>query len=155
MVDILMAPLPEFRFSFSRLLREPKVVAAAADTRPVLLDRRDGPDLVLLNREADERNRSGMAYAAQVMDAMLADSSEPIETKMERAFPWAKFLTEKGKTDFTEELVSTTRACAHLGSFVSLAQTVAAWKSTAEAYEAGWDNVEYDWLDEPVAVARP
>ena len=55
---------------------------------------------------------------------------------------------------FADELVATARACASVQQFEPLLAEVAAWRSTAQAYAAGWDKVEVDWLDEPDDVTR-
>jgi len=154
MSTLTLAPPPVDRFSFSKLLREPKVVTAIADKRPVYLDRRNAPDLILMSQKADEDNRTGIDLATSVIKLMIP-SAEPIRARAENIFPWVRFLPEGDITEFADDLFKTTRACATLGNFGALTQIVHEWKCSAEAYEYGWDKTEYDWLEHPIPVPRP
>lgn len=139
------------------MLRSPNEVAAATANGGVLLTRRDGDDLVLSSARTEQRNRSGLEFAASVVAAAVADWPGSFAHRLHQPFPWMTFLTEAEQEQFAADLVSVARACAALGRFEQLALTVRQWKSTSEAYASGItaNGSEIEWLDAPSAVERP
>ncbi|MDR2702993.1 MAG: type II toxin-antitoxin system Phd/YefM family antitoxin [Cellulomonadaceae bacterium] len=148
-------PLIGRHIKFSDLSRASKSVAEATENGPVFIERRNGQNLVLLREEDMEADRRGLEIAAEVIGVLSTDRSELIPEHLERAFPWSKFLNDDELKEFSEEVITATRACASVAKFAMLASTVAAWKSTAEAIAAGWDRSEPNLLPHPVQLERP
>jgi hypothetical protein len=140
---------------FSDLSRDSKAVAAATDRGPVTITRRDGEPLVLMRKADADANRAGLALAAQVVAVAVSQWPDSFAARLREPFPWMAFLSSEAQERFASELVDTARACASVAQFEPLATVIHAWRSTAEAYAAGWDRDEYEWLDEPVEAKRP
>jgi hypothetical protein len=140
---------------FSDLSRDSKAVAAAADRGPVTITRRDGEALILIRKSEVDADRAGLALVAQIIAVAVADPPGSFATRLRGPFPWMQFLSGAAQEQFAAELVDTARACASIAQFEPLATVIHAWQSTAEAYAAGWDAEEYEWLDTPGEVERP
>jgi hypothetical protein len=50
---------------------------------------------------------------------------------MAEAFPWTRYLSEQGQTEFLSELVVVLAACSELDTLVPFTQMLAEWKDTA------------------------
>ena len=150
-----MTPVVQQTVQFSELSRNSRAVAEAADRGPVTVTRRDGEPLVLMRKALDDANREGLAMASQVVAAAVSAWPDPFVERLHAPFPWMRFLPVSEQQQFADELVQTARACASVQQFEPLLAEVAAWRSTAEAYAAGWDKAAVDWLDAPVDVTRP
>jgi hypothetical protein len=153
MSTVIVSPLR--RFKFSDLSRASKSVSAAADAGPVVIDRRDGDELVLMRRAQADADRLTLAQVTPLLVAFAEESNLSLAERVWGLYPWARFLTEQGRVSFVEEVVDVARACAAAGRFEPLSATLHAWQATAEAKAAGWDRVVPEWLDEPIRVERP
>lgn len=141
---------------FSDLSRSSKRVAEAADRGPVTITRRDGEPLVLQRKSEVDRDKEGLALAAQVIAAAVTDWPGTFATRLLAPFPWMNLLPVGEREAFAAELVDVARACASVSVFDPLATLIHAWRSTAEAYAAGFTpDDELEWLDEPALVGRP
>jgi hypothetical protein len=151
-----MPSVIEQTVQFSDLSRSSKRVAEAADRGPVTITRRDGEPLVLQRKSEVERDRRGLAVAAQIIAAAVSDQPEPFSARLTTPFPWITLLPEEERQQFADELVAVARACAALSAFEPLATTISAWRSTADAYARGYTpDAELDWLDDATRVSRP
>jgi hypothetical protein len=146
---------PMRRFKFSDLSRASKSVSQAADAGPVVIDRRDGDELVLMRRAQADADRLTLAQVTPLLVVFAEQSEASLPERVWGLYPWTRFLTEQGRSDFIAELVDVARACAAAGRFEPLAIALHAWQSTAEAKAAGWGQVEPEWLAEPGRVERP
>ncbi len=140
----------------SELSRNSAAVFAAADDGPVNITRRDGADLVLALASDVEDERRAVRVASDLVLASLADSGEPLGTRLRHQFPWVEFLSPGDRERFAAEILAVTRACAAVAQFQRLLVTFEAWRSSASAIAAGYTRDEdLDWLDEPVPVDDP
>jgi len=147
--------LVEQRAWFSDLSRDAKAVALAAERAPVTIERRDGDDLILMRKDVAEAERLGIALAAKIISAIATNPGGSHYDRLLPHFPWAQFLSDNGKNEFARELLAKANACASILEFEPLIAALAAWQSTAEAYAAGWNGDDYDWLPAEVLVTRP
>lgn len=140
----------------SELSRNSAAVFAAADDGPVHITRRDGADLVLALASDVDSERRAVQVASDLVLASLADSGEPLGTRLRQQFPWVEFLSSRDRERFATEIVDVTRACAALGQFQRLLVTFEAWRSTATAIAAGYTSDEdLEWLAELAVVDDP
>jgi len=122
--------------AFSTFLRQPNAVIAWLKRGDVVLKRRGQEALrlsVATRAEEDQR-------AVEALTHLISDSLEDAEvrhhvlTQVGNRFPWLLFLPDSARESFLSEFVRTARACATVGRFGRLEETLAAWRSTAEIY---------------------
>ena len=130
-------------------------MAQAADQGPVVIDRRDGDELVLMRRSYADAERLTLSQAATLIATIAEQSSAPLAERIQTRYPWMRFLSDTERRDCLRELLDVAKACGSIGRFEPLVNTLHAWQSTAEAIAAGWDTITCDWLEEPVRVERP
>jgi PHD/YefM family antitoxin component YafN of YafNO toxin-antitoxin module len=143
-------------FRFSDLSRRSKAVAQAADKAPVTITRRGGDDLLLIRKADVDIDREGLTIATQITAAAAAvDGLAAFIERLHIIYPWIEFLSASEKQECAKELVNSASACASMMRFDPLVGAVAGWRSTAEAYAAGWVEDRYTWLDSTIQVDRP
>jgi len=143
-------------FWFSDLSRDSKAVANAAENGPVTIKRRDGDDLLLLRKSEIDQERAGVDLISLVVAAAVSnDISDEFVGQLVRAFPWANALPSQDQREFATEVLATAQAAAALSSFGKLATVVAAWKSTAWAYENGYPRHHKDSASDNSPIPRP
>jgi hypothetical protein len=150
----MLADRPSVKYS--NLQREPRAISAAVDQGPLLVTRRDGAPLVLIREDELDAAWRGMELASSVLGLFLDDSPGLLADRLSGPFPWVTFLRDHEVGTYASELVATARACAVTGKYMPLLALVHGWQSTAEAYAAGWDGDDYEWLDDDgTGVPRP
>ena len=141
-------------FNSSELSRNPKPVFEAVESQPVLVTRRDGENLVLMTEhEADER-RDMFAIAAQIIAATTLEGGSLAE-RMATVFPWMLALNAEDRALCARELIDTARAAFATNQPKTLLVEVTSWFESATALAAGMDQVEVEWLAEPVPAEAP
>jgi len=140
---------------FSDLQREPRAVSHQVDQGPVRVTRRDGAPLVLIREDTLENAFRGIDLASQILGIWLAGEPKTIEQRLAVVLPWVIYLSDHEQSECAREMLGIARACAATNDYQPLLACAKAWQSTAEAYAAGWDGDQYDWLPEPIIVSRP
>ncbi|WP_237199034.1 prevent-host-death protein [Rothia nasimurium] len=141
-------------FNSSELSRNPKPVFEAVESQPVLVTRRDGENLVLMTEhEADER-RDMFLIAAQIIAATTLEGGSLAE-RMATVFPWMLALDTGDRELCARELIDTARAAFATNQPKTLLVGVTSWFESATALAAGLDEVEPEWLPEPVNLEVP
>lgn len=141
-------------FKSSELSRNSSQVFAAAENGPVIVTRRDGEPLVLMNeREADARKQL-FEFAAQLI-AITTDDRGSLADRMAEHFPWMFALSEADKVQCAKDLVNAARASFATEQPHLAVAALNSWRETAEALAAGYRNAPTEWLDGDEAVARP
>ncbi|TKJ29457.1 type II toxin-antitoxin system Phd/YefM family antitoxin [Blastococcus sp. CCUG 61487] len=140
----------------SELSRNSAEVFSAAEQGPVNITRRDGESFVLARSEDVDRERRAFAVAANLVAVSLDSSGRSLGERLRQHFPWVAFLEPEQREQFAAEIVEVTRASASVSQFAPILITFEAWRSTAEAFAAGYTpDAELEWLDEPAAVPDP
>jgi len=140
---------------FSDLQREPRKVSHEVDSGPIRVTRRDGSPLVLMRESEINHLLDGMNLVSKIVSICLAESAETADERLNIVFPWAAYLRPHERPAFLREMVETARACTATENYVPLIACVNGWRATAEAYAAGWDHNEPEWLEKPILVPRP
>jgi hypothetical protein len=118
--------------SGSDLQRDPKSVAALADTGDVRVKRRDGADLLLTREDRVAAAGEGALTTVRALRAFLAHApASVIAEAMLEEFPWVGVLPHEDMIQFVEDFVTAARASAELGQWAPVATTIREWKATA------------------------
>jgi hypothetical protein len=134
---------------WSELQRDPKGVAALADSGDVRVRRRDGAALLLTREDRVSAAGEGAISAIRALRNLVAHL--PVEVAIEalgEEFPWLRLLPEQELPQFVTDFVTAARISAELGQWSVLAQTIREWKATAAIYT---DPARLRELTEPLA----
>jgi hypothetical protein len=120
---------------WSEVQRDPKSVAKLVDHEDVRIRRRDGAPLVLTREDRAAESSGGAMVAARAVRAAF-DRFAPDELidMLSEEFPWAAVLPSGVRSEFALDFARTFRACAELGNWGPIDQTVHEWKATARVY---------------------
>jgi hypothetical protein len=119
--------------NFSELLRASGEVLKEAEHRDVLLRRRDGADMMLVEAEREAGVREALAMSIQILGATVIQkvgASDLLERLPDIA-PWTNFLPTDDRERFLVEFLRTSMACADMKGYEPLAQMLREWKATA------------------------
>jgi hypothetical protein len=120
--------------TFSELLRHSGEVARDAESVDVVLHRRDGPDLMLVEYKREEGLRETFTAAASILSSMMQVFQEHLEKSADGigdSLAWTTFLTERERLEFVREFVRGILAGAQAGTFTPAAQILREWRATA------------------------
>lgn len=120
---------------WSELQRDPKSVAALADSGDVRVRRRDGAALLLTREDRVAASGEGAMMAIRALRNILAHLS-PAEAAEALAdeFPWLELLPPDTLPEFVADFVKAARVSVDIGQWSVLAQTIREWKATAAVY---------------------
>lgn len=126
----MMIDMSTTRVSWSEMQRNASKVVRALDDGDVVLERRDGDDVRVIPVPRFEELLEALGASAALARAGLGNR-EGTEVLLE-VFPWAKYLSEGGRREFAEELITSLQSSAafeHGGPFMT---SVIQWRNTAE-----------------------
>lgn len=127
--------MPTKTFPFSELLRESGSLVSDAECGNVLLQRRDGPDLVLKLAERETSEKENVASILYLLTGALASLTEKqTGDLLLQVFPWMDFLPESDRVEFAFELTSTLEGSDESDCFVLVGTLVRQWKNTADIW---------------------
>jgi hypothetical protein len=120
--------------SFSYLLRNSGQVLDEVEHGDVLLERRDGPSVVLSTVRRERAVRDGLDLAAHALASVLRDPSLAARAlaALEEALPWVGWLEATDRAEFATAFVQTAQACHDTGGYEPLARLLNRWKATAQ-----------------------
>lgn len=148
-----MAKLLE-KVQSSDLSRNPLKVFSAAEKAPVTVTRRDGEDLVLMNKRETQHMDEFHTYISQVLTA-LADNEGNLVQRLAKSFPWILAFKKDGQIECAEELVRTAKVAMATSVPTYALHALYSWRGTAEAHALGIQVEEVQWLASPIPVPRP
>ncbi|REF97659.1 hypothetical protein DFJ67_3663 [Asanoa ferruginea] len=120
---------------WSELQRDPRSVAALADSGDVRLRRRDGVPLLLMREDRMTAASEGALAAARTLRNVLTHlSAEQAAEALSDEFPWLALLPTPDLPLFVRDFVKAAQISAELGQWGVLAQTLREWKATAAVY---------------------
>jgi hypothetical protein len=120
---------------WSELQRDPKSVAALADSGDVRVRRRDGAALLLMREDRANAAGEGAFTAARALRNILAHL--PLDAALAalaEEFPWLDLLPRAELPQFVADFTRSAQISAELGQWSVLAETVREWKATAAVY---------------------
>jgi hypothetical protein len=120
---------------WSELQRDPKSVAALADSGDVRVRRRDGAALLLTREDRVTAAGEGAVAAARALRNILEHLPvDKISEALGDEFPWLGLLPPGDLPAFVADFVRAAQVSAELGQWSVLAQIVREWKATAAVY---------------------
>lgn len=121
---------------FTAILKKSGDILELAADQDVLLKRRDGADMLLVEAERESGLRDGFAVAASVIAAAIADkvSADLVVTRLETAVPWTEPLPVAARHQLLRDFANGGSAAFATGDFTSLARLLDEWRETARIY---------------------
>ncbi|MFK3981060.1 hypothetical protein ACI2K4_11860 [Micromonospora sp. NPDC050397] len=120
---------------WSELQRDPKSVAALADTGDVRVRRRDGAALLLMREDRVSAAGEGAFTAARALRNVLTHLPlEVAAAALTEEFPWLSLLPVEELPQFIADFTRSAQIAAEVGQWSVLAQTVREWRATAAVY---------------------
>lgn len=117
--------------TWSAFQRDAKSVAERADESDILLERRDGPDLVLGNAERHEAVLEGLSVMSKLVSALIDVPAFRDGLTEPSVLPWIRFLSEADRRQFAREFVETAASSSDLGTLTPLVVLIHEWRNTA------------------------
>lgn len=132
--DMSMGPVVER--NFSELLRASGEVLREAEHRDVLLRRRDGADMMLVDADREAGVREALALSIQILGAVVLHkiTSDALLERLPDIAPWTTFLPQDDREEFLIEFLRTSMACDDIEGYEPLAQMLREWKATAAVH---------------------
>jgi hypothetical protein len=120
---------------WSELQREPRSVAALADSGDVRIRRRDGATLLLTREDRVTAAGEGAIAAVRTLRNVLNHlSAEQAADVLSDEFPWLALLPATDLPLFVDDIVKAAQISAELGQWGVLGQALREWKATAAVY---------------------
>lgn len=120
---------------WSELQRDPRGVAALADSGDVRVRRRDGATLLLTREDRVTAAGEGAIAAARALRNVLAHLPVALAADaLTEEFPWLALLPADDLPIFVRDFVRAAEISAELGQWGFIAQTIREWKATAAVY---------------------
>ncbi len=99
----------------------------------VVIERRDGPDLMLVTVDRENAIREGLGTALRALQWMLSDSD--LADRSREAFsdslPWYGWLPLEDQLTFLTDFSKTASVCTSTGVYSPLEKMLNAWEKTA------------------------
>ncbi len=122
------------KMSYSGFLRGPTVATDAVESGDVLLERRDGVDLVLTTVTRVSANDEALSLGAVTLRALSRSNPTIVAAALAEQLPWLTWLPDADRLACTTELVNDLAASAALHTFTKFHHDLVAWKHTAEVW---------------------
>ncbi|MBK5233698.1 MAG: hypothetical protein JJE13_12040 [Thermoleophilia bacterium] len=124
--------------TFSNFLRNSGEAVEAAEQGDLLLERRDGPDLVLKWADKEASEREGMSSAITLVSyfskILAEERPDDVQGVFTESFPWLIVLPPEDQKEFAGELVKTMRVAGELDRPDLVGVLVKQWMNTAEVW---------------------
>ena len=121
----------------SDMIRSSGDVLRQAERQDVVLRRRDGADMMLVDLEREQGIRQSLADAARIIAGFGGGSEASVKhvaKALPSSLPWTQFLPDHERLAFLEEFAATATACIETEVFEPLAQLSREWRATAAVY---------------------
>jgi hypothetical protein len=124
--------MPVKEVQWSDLQRDPKGVAALADSGDVRVKRRDGANLILTREDRVTEVGEGFFTATRAFRNIVAHADvDAMADAFIDEFPWIGVLPADDIKQFVKDFMNAAQAAAELGQWAVLTRTVREWKATA------------------------
>ena len=122
------------RFTYSAFLRGPSDILPALERGDVVLERRDGVDLVLSTTDRANATHDGLDVGAATLAQIAVDHPEVLANAFEARLPWMSWLPVADRRACIDELVGDLVAGVDLDNFARFTHDLNAWRNTAEVW---------------------
>jgi hypothetical protein len=123
---------------WSELQRDPKSVAALADSGDVRVRRRDGAALLLTRVDRAAAAADGAVHAARALRSLLnhlpKEAWNAAALSLIDEFPWVDALPAEDRHQFVTDFARAFLASAELGQWSMLEQIIREWRNTAAVH---------------------
>lgn len=129
--------MPVTERNVSDMIRSSGEVLREAERQDVVLRRRDGADMMLVDLEREQAIRQSLGDAARIIARLGAGSPTSVKrlgASLPAALPWTGFLPPAERLRFLEEFTATATACIETEVFEPLAQLSREWRATAAVH---------------------
>lgn len=126
--------MPASTFSYSGFLRGPSEILPALEVGDVLLERRDGDDLVLSTRTRSVALHEGLGVGASALRSIARVHMDVLREALADELPWLRWLPEEDQATCLRELTDDLAAGVDTDSFVRFQMDLAAWRNTAQVW---------------------
>jgi hypothetical protein len=118
----------------SKLQRSPGEVTELVAREDVILDRRDADDLYLSTRERHDREVQAQLLTTEMLANLARDRPDIAGEIVMQSLPWIGWMPSEDRVACLQELLDDLRAGAQTGDLRRFTLDLAAWQSTAVAY---------------------
>jgi hypothetical protein len=129
--------MPVIERTLTEMLRESGDVLREAEHQDVVLRRRDGADVMLVDLERETGLRQSLADAARIIGSLHGSDDALLKNviaALPSAIAWTQFLPEAERLTFLKEFSATAAACYDAQVFEPLSQLDREWRATAAVY---------------------
>lgn len=120
---------------YSDFLRHPrKVLPAVEGGGQATLERRDGPNLVLMLEHRFLAACEGTGLAARMLRDMIKRQPDLVADVLADELPWVMWLPKADRAMCLKELVDNLWACSDAETFAPFVQALTEWRHTAEVW---------------------
>lgn len=118
---------------WSDFLRSSGSGLATVAERDLVLQRRDGPDLLVTEAGREAAARETLGALAGMLTHLVGhgELADVVVGALGDAMPWIKVLPDSEQKQFTAELVETARSASSLGDYEMLSILLSRWSNTA------------------------
>lgn len=120
----------------------------------MLLTRRDGESLVLMNESELSQQTWLLDFASRLVTAMSDDRGELVD-RMCQQFSWMLALDNDARNECSSDLIEAARTALSTGVARPAYVRFSSWFDSASAIAEGFDKMPVDWVDANIAIARP
>jgi len=124
-----------FHTPFSTLTRKQSRVLSEVAVRDVMLERRDGPNLMLVDADRELNMRGAVGTIAQMVALLPSDARSGYADQLAERIPWIRALPHEDRVQLVGEFVEQAQRCSELGDFAPLGRILHHWRNTALIYE--------------------
>lgn len=121
-------------FPWSTLARDAGSVFPALADSDVILERRDGENLILMRAERFEAARQTLSIAARSLSILARRHRDLAEEALSEELPWLVWLPAEERPQATSELLDNLLAGVDTREFGPFLRALSAWRSTAIAW---------------------
>lgn len=129
--------MPTVVRNLTDMLRSSGDVLRETEHQDVVLRRRDGADVMLVDLEREQGIRDSFAAAARILAGFANASDELLESlgdSLPGAVAWTEFLPRDERLRFLRDFVTTAAACVEADVFTPLARVNNEWRATAAVH---------------------
>lgn len=144
-------------FPYSGFLRGPSDVLPALELGDVVLERRDGDDLVLSTHARSAALHEGLGVGASALRSIARLHMDVLKDALAGELPWLRWLPEDDQATCLRELTDDLAASVDTDSFVRFQNDLVAWRNTAQVWAdpALAERLQADLAGEAGEVQRP
>lgn len=117
--------------TWSAFQRDARRVADQASESDILLERRDGPDLVIGTAERRDELLASVEVVTRLLSAVIGEVAVRRRLSDPSVLPWLTLLPDGDRETFAVEFVTTAIGAIELGTVAPITLLLREWRNTA------------------------